>query len=146
MTNELFGLGAVVQGVWWWSTPDKYKPPRRFDDVAAARAYGTASVITVELLLRCVGGAEATLVGEVPSVAPNFRLAEGASDASAPQVGATAVEFVPRNGVREPPRSVEARCDDRYRAIIFRNPDGVLVSVRPWMFPGIFQADEPQPE
>lgn len=144
MTNEMFDLGSVVTGVRWWSTPDKYDPPRRFESVAAARGYGTASVITVELALRGTDGTERTLVGEVPAVAPNFRLVEGASDTNAPQPGAVAVEFVPRSrGNRAPRGGGEPRCEDRYEAIILRNPDGALVSIRPWAFPDVFRDDQP---
>jgi hypothetical protein len=144
MTNELFGLGSVVTGIWWWSTPDKYDPPRRFENVAAARAHGTSSVITVELALRDPDGTARTLVGEVPAVAPNFRLVEGVSDTNAPRVGAVAIELVPRHrGNRAPRGGDDPRCEDRYEAIIFRNPDGALASVRPWLFPDVFRDDQP---
>ncbi|GAB3739154.1 hypothetical protein [Microlunatus parietis] len=111
MIMESPPIGSVLSRVWWWSTPDRYAGPARFDTLAKARRHGPAPVISVEVVLTTPDDREIVTRGGVPSADTMWRRSTRQEDGVLPVVGAGVIEVVPTGstGILE---------------IVFRNPDG----------------------
>lgn len=118
---ELLPIGSVLSRVWWWSTPDRYAGPARFDTLPEARQHGPSPVISVEFALTTPDGREVIARGGVPSADTIWRRSTRQEDGVLPVVGAQVIELIPSEpGVRTDGSGLSAD----YLEIVFRNPDG----------------------
>lgn len=112
---ELLPVGSVLTRLWWWSTPDKYAGPARFDTLERARQHGPSPVISAEFALTTPDDREVITRGGVPSADTLWRTSPRQEDGVLPVVGARVIELVPKD-----PGSLGADVLE----IVFRNPDG----------------------
>ena len=111
---ELLPIGSVLSKLWWWSTPDKYAGPARFDTLAKARQHGPSPVISVEFVLTTPDDRQVVARGGVPSADTIWRPSPRQEDGVLPVVGARVIELIPKE-----PSSISADVLE----IVFRNPD-----------------------
>jgi hypothetical protein len=78
----------------WLNTPDKYRGPELFGDLAKARAYDSTGIISAQLEVATPDGRHETLSGGVPSVDSIYRSSANQDAGVLPVLGArvTAVE------------------------------------------------------
>ena len=78
----------------WLNTPDKYRGPQLFADLAKARAYDSSGVISAELEVATPDGRHETLAGGIPSADTIWRGSANQDAGVLPALGArvTAVE------------------------------------------------------
>ena len=88
-------IGSRVTRVGWLNTPDKYRGPQLFGDLAKARAYDSSGVISAEIEIVTPDGRHTTLAGGVHEADTLYRRSAsqdaGVLPARGARVTATAV-------------------------------------------------------
>jgi hypothetical protein len=133
--DGLVPIGATVTAVHWWSVPDKYAGPERFETTSEARAYDSSAYIVGELELRTAEDDLVVLCGDVPFSELSNRKSPRQDPGVRPVVGGVLSSAILRKytgerraaderlGFRED-KSRTALISYEYSELIFRNPDG----------------------
>jgi hypothetical protein len=133
--DGLVPIGATVTAVYWWSVPDKYAGPERFETLSEARAYNSVAYIVCELELRTDDDDQIVLCGDVPFAEQGARKSPRQDPGVQPIVGGILASAIPRKNSgerREEKERLGLRKDDartalisyEYSELVFRNPDG----------------------